>query len=200
MPLPGADEGMALFPQPQLLQGYANADLQKLNAARWICFNPRRPARRQANPPYLLPAYTLTSRARKSLENSVDPNRDPNADRSGKHRTIFARCFLRLRGFFLSDPRLCGHEPADLFRRIGLHVSCSVAVGIQREASRVVPEHTRESLDVSSALQGVCREAMPLRYNYDKPEKPRISRVFGYLARFFILFQTEKSSREVVIS
>ena len=39
--------------------------------------------------------------------------------------------------------------------------------------------------------------AMPLRYNYDKP--PRISRVFGYLARFFILFQTEKSSREVVI-
>ena len=42
--------------------------------------------------------------------------------------------------------------------------------------------------------------AMPLRYNYDKPEKPRTSRVFGYLARFFILFQTEKSSREVVIS
>ena len=43
-------------------------------------------------------------------------------------------------------------------------------------------------------------EGVPLRYNYDKPEKPRISRVSGYLARFFILFQTEKSSREVVIS
>ena len=42
--------------------------------------------------------------------------------------------------------------------------------------------------------------AVPLRYNYDKPEKPRISRIFGYLTRFFILFQTEKSSREVVIS
>ena len=41
---------------------------------------------------------------------------------------------------------------------------------------------------------------VPLRYNYDKPEKPRISRIFGYPARFFILFQTEKSSREVVIS
>jgi len=40
---------------------------------------------------------------------------------------------------------------------------------------------------------------VPLRYNYDKPEKPRISRDFGYLARFFILFQTEKSSREVMI-
>jgi len=43
-------------------------------------------------------------------------------------------------------------------------------------------------------------EGVPLRYNYDKPEKLRISRVFGYLARFFILFRTEKSSREVVIS
>ena len=103
MPLLEADKGMALFPQPQLLQGYANADLQKLNAARWFCFNPRRPARRQANPPYLLPAYTLASRARKSPENSVDPNRDPNADRSRKHRTVYARCFLRLRVFFLSD-------------------------------------------------------------------------------------------------
>ncbi len=59
-------------------------------------FNPRRPARRQAKPPYLLPAYTLASRARKSLENVSDPNRDPNADRSGKHRTVFARCFLSL--------------------------------------------------------------------------------------------------------
>ena len=44
MPLPVADKGMALFPQPQLLQDYANAGLQKLNAARWIRFNPRWPA------------------------------------------------------------------------------------------------------------------------------------------------------------
>ena len=48
-----------------------------------------------SNPPYLLPAYTLDSRARRSLENVSDPNRDPNADRSIKHRTVFARCFLR---------------------------------------------------------------------------------------------------------
>ena len=33
---------------------------------------------------------------------------------------------------------------------------------------------------------------MPLRYNYDKPEKPRISRVFGYLARFFHPFPNRK--------
>ena len=57
-----------------------------------------------------------------------------------------------------------------------------------------------ECLGIHTAGQGVGGERVPLRYNYDKPEKPRISRVFGYLARFFILFQTEKSSREVVIS
>lgn len=49
-------------------------------------------------------------------------------------------------------------------------------------------------------VQQDAGESVPLRYNYDKPEKPRISRVFGYQARFFILFQPEKSSREVVIS
>ena len=52
----------------------------------------------------------------------------------------------------------------------------------------------------AAVVQQQTGTAMPLRYNYDKPEKPRISRAFGYLARFFILFQTEKSSREVVIS
>ena len=55
-------------------------------------------------------------------------------------------------------------------------------------------------LEVAAVVQKQTGAAVPLRYNYDKPEKPRISRVFGYLARFFILFQTEKSSREVVIS
>ena len=63
----------------------------------------------------------------------------------------------------------------------------------------------KEMMPDASVLKGISVEdisiaEMPLRYNYDKPEKPRISRIFGYLARFFILFQTEKSSREVIIS
>ena len=56
-----------------------------------------------------------------------------------------------------------------------------------------------EGLGVHPMFQSGSGEGVPLRYNYDKPEKPRISRVFGYQARFFILFQPEKSSREVVI-
>ena len=75
-----------------------------------------------------------------------------------------------------------------------------MGIGVQREARRVVAEHAADRFHVHAVLQGHRREGMPLRYNYDKPEKPRTSRVFGYLARFFILFQTEKSSREVVIS
>ena len=75
-----------------------------------------------------------------------------------------------------------------------------MGVSVQRETRRVVTEHTADGFHVHAALQRGRGEAVPLRYNYDKPENPRISRVFGYLARFFILFQTEKSSREVVIS
>ena len=73
-------------------------------------------------------------------------------------------------------------------------------ISIQREACRKMPQHARYGFDVHTVLQSQRCEGVPLRYNYDKPEKPRISRVFGYLARFFILFQTEKSSRELVIS
>ena len=75
-----------------------------------------------------------------------------------------------------------------------------MGVGIQREGGIGVTQDAGQRLGIHSAGKGVGGEGVPLRYNYDKPEKPRISRVFGYLARFFILFQTEKSSREVVIS
>jgi len=75
-----------------------------------------------------------------------------------------------------------------------------MGVGVQREGGVGVAQDTGQGFGVHTAGEGVGCEGVPLRYNYDKPEKPRISRVFGYLARFFILFQTEKSSREVVIS
>ena len=73
-------------------------------------------------------------------------------------------------------------------------------VGVQGETRREVPQHPGHRFHVHSVLEGQGGIGVPLRYNYDKPEKPRISRVFGYQARFFILFQPEKSSREVVIS
>ena len=75
-----------------------------------------------------------------------------------------------------------------------------MGVGIKRERCVGMSQDAGESLGIHTAGKGMGGEGVPLRYNYDKPEKPRISRAFGYLARFFILFQTEKSSREVVIS
>ena len=75
-----------------------------------------------------------------------------------------------------------------------------MGIGVQREGRIGVSQNSGQCLGIHAAGKGMGGEGVPLRYNYDKPEKPRISRVFGYLARFFILFQTEKSSREVVIS
>ena len=75
-----------------------------------------------------------------------------------------------------------------------------MGVGIQREGGVGVAQDTGQRFGIHAAGKGMGGEGVPLRYNYDKPEKLRISRVFGYLARFFILFRTEKSSREVVIS
>ena len=98
---------------------------------------------------------------------------------------------------FLSD--LC-HEIAHLFCGTSLHLPRGVRVGAERKAGVIVTQHRGYCFDIYTVLQCQGGTRVPLRYNYDKPEKPRISRVFGYLARFFILFQTEKSSREVVIS
>ena len=75
-----------------------------------------------------------------------------------------------------------------------------MGVDAERHIYRCMPREVLNFFDVQPAFKKPCDVGVPLRYNYDKPEKPRISRVFGYLARFFILFQTEKSSREVVIS
>ena len=68
-------------------------------------------------------------------------------------------------------------------------------IGLQRDPHVAVAQHLADAFDIHILLDAACGVGVPLRYNYDKPEKTRISRVFGYLARFFILFQTEKSSR-----
>ena len=109
-------------------------------------------------------------------------------------------CFLSgiFASFFCSHH--LRHEAAHFLCGLLLHLPSGVGVGAECESGVIVAEHTADGFDVHAILQCQRCEGVPLRYNYDKPEKPRISRVFGYLARFFILFQTEKSSREVVIS
>ena len=81
-----------------------------------------------------------------------------------------------------------------------VHLVGDMAINIQSKSGGGMAQISLDRFDVITGAEGCNCESVPLRYNYDKPEKPRISRVFGYQARFFILFQPEKSSREVVIS
>lgn len=126
----------------------------------------------------------------------VRPTFDPHGNTKRKAPELF-QCFLCFFCWVLHD--LC-YEAAHLFGGFFLHSAGGVSVGAQSEAGVVVAQHTGNRFYVHAVLECHGCECMPLRYNYDKPEKPRISRVFGYQARFFILFQPEKSSREVVIS
>ena len=129
-----------------------------------------------------------------------DPHRDPHAEKAGKVQRVPGRKFALPARLFLSVLHDLLHKAAHGGCCLVLLLPCGVGVGAEGESGVIVPKHGGHRLYVYAVLEGCGGEGMPLRYNYDKPEKPRISRVFGYLARFFILFQTEKSSREVVIS
>ena len=141
-------------------------------------------------------AYMARNRDAFFLRFSFDPNADPKAEMTGVERIASSAplptIFLWLHG--LAD------DAADGVGGGALHPLRGVGVGAEGKARVIVSQRTGQRLDVHTVLEGQRGEGVPLRYNYDKPEKPRTSRVFGYLARFFILFQTEKSSRELVIS
>ena len=94
----------------------------------------------------------------------------------------------------------CADKTLHAVGTFALHLVSHMAIHVQRKGGCGVTQITLHCLDVISGADRGDSVGVPLRYKYDKPEKPRISRAFGYLARFFILFQTEKSSREVVIS
>ena len=97
----------------------------------------------------------------------------------------------------------CVRQSQDIVHYIcrgNLGLVIQMAVNIRRGGKIAMSQPLLNVLEGDAIGQQQTGAAVPLRYNYDKPEKPRISRVFGYLARFFILFQTEKSSREVIIS
>ena len=71
-------------------------------------------------------------------------------------------------------------------------VGGDVGVGVQREARGVVPEHTADGLDVHAVLERHGCEGVPLRYNYDKPEKPRRIKGFEVFSLVFHPFPNRK--------
>ena len=127
----------------------------------------------------------------------------PRAGSTPATGTIFApKChasehFLLLRSKILNIFR---KRRKNCICRRDLTGKIQMCVNIGSGADVAVPQPFLNLLQAHTIGIEQTGTTMPLRYNYDKPEKPRISRAFGYLARFFILFQTGKSSREVVIS
>ena len=76
----------------------------------------------------------------------------------------------------LSDPlqveNLC-NEALHALRTGGPHVICEVTIDVQGERCRGMAEIALQGFDVISGPDAVNGVGMPLRYNNDKPEKPR---------------------------
>ena len=81
---------------------------------------------------------------------------------------------------------------ADGVRRLPLHLLGGVGVGVQREACAVVPQGVGEGFHIHTVLQRQGCEGMPLRYNYDKPEKPRRIKGFEVFSLVFHPFPNRK--------
>ena len=54
-----------------------------------------------------------------------------------------------------------------------MHITGNMGIGVQREGSFRVAQDAGERLGIYTAGQRMCGKCVPLRYNNDKPEKPR---------------------------
>ena len=78
-------------------------------------------------------------------------------------------------------------------RCLFLHLVRGMGVGGEGKPGTAVPQHTGYSLNIDSVLQGQGCEGVPLRYNYDKPEMPRISKGFWNCQACFSSFSKPKN-------
>ena len=83
-------------------------------------------------------------------------------------------------------------------RRLPLGRGGHMGVGVQGEPGAVVAQHPGDSLYVHPILQGQGCEGVPLRYNCDKPEKPRRIKGFEVFSLFFHPFPNRKSELKKV--
>ena len=72
-----------------------------------------------------------------------------------------------------------------------------MGVGAECESGIIVAEHTADGFDVHAILQCQRCEGMPLRYNYDKQEKPRRIKGFEVFSLVFSSFSKPKNHTEI---
>ena len=89
------------------------------------------------------------------------------------------------------------HEIAHLFGCAFLHLPCDVGVDSQCESRVEMAEHTRYGFHVHAVLERQGCECVPLRYNYDKPEKPRRIKGFEVFNLVFSSFSKPKNHTEI---
>ena len=82
-------------------------------------------------------------------------------------------------------------------RRFELGVSGDMGVGVQRKACGVMTEHRGHGFYIHAVLQRHGGEGVPLRYNYDKPEKPRRIKGFEVFSLVFSSFSKPKNHTEI---
>ena len=95
---------------------------------------------------------------------------------------------------FLHD--LC-HEIAHLFGGAFLHLARDVGVGAKGKPCVEVSKHTGYRFHVYAILKRQRCECVPLRYNYDKPEKPRRIKGFEVFSLVFSSFSKPKNHTEI---
>ena len=98
--------------------------------------------------------------------------------------------------FFLSLSDLL-HEAAHGGGRLVLLLTRGVGVGPQGEPGVEVAQHRGYCFHIHTVLQGRGSEGVPLRYNYDKPEKPRRIKGFEVFSLIFSSFSKPKNHTEI---
>ena len=82
-------------------------------------------------------------------------------------------------------------------RRLSLSRGGHMGVGVQGEPGAVMAQHPRDGLYVHPVLQSQSCEGVPLRYNYDKPEKPRRIKGFEVFSLVFSSFSKPEEGRRI---
>ena len=114
--------------------------------------------------------------------------------RPGREVRLPNRCAV---GFPLRPLSYLCHEAAHGPGGFVLFLGGGVGVGAECESCIVVSQHGGDGFDVHAVLEGQGGEGVPLRYNYDKPEKPRRIKGFEVFSLVFSSFSKPKNHTEI---
>ena len=78
-----------------------------------------------------------------------------------------------------------------------MHIGGGMGVGVYCEAGLGMTKDSGQGLGIHSVRQRMGGKGMPLRYNYDKPEKPRRIKGFEVFSLVFSSFSKPKNHTEI---